>query len=464
MVRDGRVELPSSVWKTDILADIRIPRKSSENRGNYNEHQAFFQFVEALTFKVLQSRVMILTAKILIEKAGEHLGLSKQEVDYILQIDKEHVFDIVLDNGKTHRAYRVQHNNSRGPYKGGIRFHPEVDLNEVRALSILMSLKTAAVGLPLGGGKGGIAVDPRDLSEDELEQLARAYVKHLHPHIGPEQDVPAPDVNTNSQIIDWMVDEYETITGDKSRASFTGKSIEKGGSFGREAATGRGGMIAIAEYLRLTGKDPKDLTFAVQGVGNVGAFFTKLAETDLKTRVIAVSDSRRTLVVKDYNNNQNFISLEGLEDRRKGLIDDLASEHVEFLDRDAILELPVDVLVLAALGDTVVKGNADVVKAPIILELANGPVDEDAFNTLNSKDIVIIPDIIANAGGVIVSYLEWLQNKAGEKWSEDKVNDQLEEYMVKAVREVYEYSTAHNIPMKQAGLALAMKRLLESKR
>jgi glutamate dehydrogenase/leucine dehydrogenase len=407
---------------------------------------------------------MILTAQRLIERAGEHLGLSKQEVDYVLSIDQEHVFDIILKSGKAHRAYRVQHNNTLGPYKGGIRFHPEVDLNEVRALSILMSLKTAAVGLPLGGGKGGVAVDPRDLTEDEIEELARAYVRHLHPYIGPDQDVPAPDVNTNSQIIDWMVEEYEMLTGDKTRASFTGKSIGKGGSYGREAATGRGGMLSIGEYLRLTGKDPRELTFAVQGVGNVGSFFTKLAETELKGRVVAVSDSRRTLVVKDFQKNRHFISLEGLENRKKGLIDDLASPHVEFLDRDSILELPVDVLVLAALGDTVVKGNADVVKAPILLELANGPVDEDAFNILTAKGAVIIPDIIANAGGVIVSYLEWLQNREGETWPESKVNEKLAEYMVKATRESYEYSTEHGITMKEGALALAMKRLLEAKK
>lgn len=412
---------------------------------------------------MLQFNLMILTAKNLIEKAGKDLGLSKQEVDYVLNIDKEHVFDITLKNGTVHRAYRVQHNNSRGPYKGGIRFHQDVDLNEVRALSMLMSLKTAAIGLPLGGGKGGVAVDPRNLSEDELEELSRAYVRHLHPHIGPDQDVPAPDVNTNSQIIDWMVDEYEILTGDKSKASFTGKSIGKGGSFGREAATGRGGMLSIGEYLRLTGKDPSKLTFAVQGVGNVGSFFAKLAETELGARVVAISDSKRTLVVKDFQNNKDYISLEGLENRKKGLIDDLVSPHVEFLDRDAVLELPVDVLVLAALGDTVVKGNADVVKAPIILELANGPVDEDAFNTLIAKGFEVIPDIIANAGGVIVSYLEWLQNKAGESWSEEKVNEKLAEYMVKATREVYEYTKQSGMPMKEAALALAMKRLLQSR-
>lgn len=407
---------------------------------------------------------MILTAQKLIQKAGKHLGLSQDEIDYILKIDKEHVFDIKLDDGRVHRAYRVQHNNARGPYKGGIRFHPDVDINEVRALSILMSLKTAAIGLPLGGGKGGVSVDPRTLSEADLEKLSRAYVKHLHPHIGPDVDVPAPDVNINSQIIDWMVNEYEAITGDTSKASFTGKSIDNGGSLGREPATGRGGMIAIGEYLKLTGKDPKDLTFAIQGVGNVGFFFTKLAETELKTRIVAVSDSQRTLLVKDSPHNKTYLSLEGVKQQRKGLIDDMASEHAEFLDRDEILGLEVDVLVLAALGDTVVKGNVNQVKASIILELANGPVDGDALQTLEKNGQVVIPDIIANAGGVIVSHLEWLQNKAGERWTEDEVNSRLEQYMTKAIRSVYEYSKQHNIPMKEAALALAMKRLLESKK
>ena len=457
MVRDTGVEPVSSVWKTDILADIRIPR---ENRGNYTNIRVNFNLI----YGSVQSNLMILTAQHLIQKAGKHLGLSKDEIDYILKIDHEHVFDITLDGGRVHRAYRVQHNNARGPYKGGIRFHPEVDINEVRALSILMSLKTSAVGLPLGGGKGGVSVDPRTLSEADLEKLSRAYVKHLHPHIGPDKDVPAPDVNINAQIIDWMVDEYETITGDTTKASFTGKSIDNNGSFGREAATGRGGMIAIGEYLKLTGKDPRSLTFAIQGVGNVGYFFAKLAETDLGARIVAVSDSQRTLIVRDFPDNKTYLSLEGMKEQRKGLIDDLANEHAEFLDRDDILGLEVDVLVLAALGDTVVKGNVNKVKASIVLELANGPIDEDALKVLNKNNQVVIPDIIANAGGVIVSHLEWLQNKSNERWSEDKVNQQLEEYMTEAMRSVYEYSAQNDIPMKEAALALAMKRLLESRK
>jgi glutamate dehydrogenase/leucine dehydrogenase len=407
---------------------------------------------------------MIITAQRLIERAGEHLGLSREEVDYILKIDKEHVFNIVLEDGTSHRAYRVQHNNLRGPYKGGIRFHPDVDLNEVRALSILMSLKTAAIGLPLGGGKGGVAVDPRNLSDENLEKIARAYVQNLHPHIGPDLDVPAPDVNTSSQIIDWMVDEYENLTGDATKASFTGKSIEKGGSFGREAATGRGGMIAIGEYLKLIGKDPKQLTFAVQGVGNVGFFFAKLAETELGARIVAVSDSQRTLAVKDFANNNTYISVDALKGRRrKGLIDDLANSHAEFLGRDAILSLEVDVLVLAALGDAVTRKNASQVKAPIILELANGPVDDYAYNVLTKRGRTIIPDIIANSGGVIVSYLEWLQNRSGENWGETKVNQKLSDYMTAAMKEVHGYAKNHGIPHKPAALAIAMKRLLRAR-
>lgn len=406
---------------------------------------------------------MILSAQNLVTRVGKDLGLSKDDIEYLLKIDKEHVFEIDLGNGRKHKAYRVQHNNLRGPYKGGIRLHPAVNLDEVKALSILMTLKTAAIGLPLGGGKGGVAIDPRDISEEELERLSRAYVEHLHPHIGPDTDIPAPDVNTNAKIIDWMVEEYENITGDNSKASFTGKSIEKGGSLGREAATGRGGMLALAEYLRLTGKDPKELTIAVQGVGNVGFFFTKYAQDELGSRVVAISDSQRTLLVKDFQDNNTFLSVEGFDKTKKGLIDDLADEHVEFLERDSILYQPVDILVLAALGDVIVKENAQDIKASIILELANGPVDDFAFRVLKDEKI-IIPDIIANSGGVIVSYLEWLQNRAGEKWSAKEVDEKLKVYMSKAVRSMYDYSKENNTPMKEAGLALAITRILESRK
>jgi len=393
---------------------------------------------------------------------GKQLGLERSEIDYVLSIDKEHVFDITLSNGNTHQAYRVQHNNKRGPYKGGLRFHPEVDLDEVRALATLMSLKTAAVGLPLGGGKGGVSVDPRELTDAELEELSRAFVRGLHEHIGPDQDVPAPDVNTNATIMDWMVDEYEQLTGDTTKAAFTGKSLERGGSLGREQATGRGGMIVLREYLKHIQRDPRELTVAVQGVGNVGFWFAKLAEQELGVRIVAVSDSRRTLVVKDFTHNYNSLKLVEFKGHTKGLIDDLHDTHAEFLDRDALLGLDVDVLVPAALGDVITEHNHAVVKASCILELANGPVTDVAYTTLTKRRVTIIPDIIANAGGVVVSYLEWLQNRQAERWPEDRVNTELEQYLVSAVADMMDYAQRHAVNLKEAALALAMKRLIES--
>jgi glutamate dehydrogenase/leucine dehydrogenase len=212
----------------------------------------------------------------LIKQVGASLGLDEKTIEDLIKPNAEHIFDIELESGKKFKAFRVQHNNQNGPYKGGVRFHENVTLDEVQALATLMSLKTAAVGLPLGGGKGGIAVNPRNLSKKELEELSRKYVRGLSRHIGPDQDVPAPDVNTNSTIIDWMVDEYSHLTGDKTRASFTGKSIKNGGSLGRDAATGRGGVIAFSELLKHLENSNKKITYAVQGYGNVGQYFATI--------------------------------------------------------------------------------------------------------------------------------------------------------------------------------------------
>src|SRR5688500_9969659 len=224
--------------------------------------------------------IMPTTAQHIIRRAAKQLGLDEKQVQDLLRADAEHDFEIELSNGTKHKAYRVQHNSKLGPYKGGIRFHPEVDLDEVRALATLMSIKTAAVGLPLGGGKGGVAVNPKDLTDAELEELARKYAAHLSPYIGPDKDVPAPDVNTNATIIDWMVDEFQKHTGDTTRASFTGKYLDKGGSLGREAATGRGGVITLRELLKKQRREDQVITVAVQGFGNVGSFFGTIAQHD----------------------------------------------------------------------------------------------------------------------------------------------------------------------------------------
>lgn len=398
---------------------------------------------------------MLETAHATIRRAAKKLGLSDEEIEQLLAVDAHHSFDITLKNGKQFPAHRVQHNNKLGPYKGGIRFHPEVDADEVRALATLMSLKTAAVGLPLGGGKGGVTVDPKTLSPAELEELARAYAARLHPHIGPDKDVPAPDVNTNASIIDWMVDEFERQTGDTSKASFTGKSLENGGSLGREAATGRGGVFALEELLKKLGKEKDAITVAVQGFGNVGSFFGLVAEQDQpQWELVAASDSSATLLGA-------ALSAEVIDaHKKKSPLATFNDSEVSVVSRDAIIEQDVDVLVLAALGDAVTKNNMHAVKAKIILELANGPVSDEAHEYLTQQGTLVVPDIIANAGGVVVSYLEWVQNKQNEQWTEARVNQKLRDYMTRAVDEMYEKSRVLDATFKDAAFAVAIERLL----
>jgi glutamate dehydrogenase/leucine dehydrogenase len=403
---------------------------------------------------------MLDTAQTIIEEAAKKLGLNRKTIDSLLKMDAEHQFEITLNDGTKLKAYRVQHNNKLGPYKGGIRFHPNVDLDEARALATLMSLKTAAAGLPLGGGKGGVSVNPKDLSRKQLEEISRKYVQYLHPYIGPDKDIPAPDVNTNSTVIDWMVDEYEQLTGDKSHASFTGKSIKAGGSLGRDAATGRGGVIALAELLKYKGKADKPLTYATQGYGNVGSYFATVASSEHpKWKLVAVSDSSKTLY------KQSGLDAKDLADykNRSGHFSDYKGPGIKRLDEKDILGLDVDVLVLAALEDTVTKDNVKDVKARYIVEMANGPVTKTALDYLTKKDVVVLPGIVANAGGVIVSYLEWLQNKKGQKWPESKVNKLLNEYMIKAVKNMVEAAKQHNaVNLSEAAFMVAIKKLASS--
>jgi glutamate dehydrogenase/leucine dehydrogenase len=398
---------------------------------------------------------MLETAHSLIREVGKKLGLTKQQINELIAIDAEHQFEIKMDSGKTHNGYRIQHSNKLGLYKGGIRFHPDVDLQEVRALATLMSFKAAAVDLPLGGGKGGVSVNPKELSVDELEELSRKYVRHLKHHIGPNKDVPAPDVNTDPRIIDWMVDEYESLTGDTSKASFTGKSVKKGGSLGRDTATGRGGVIVLRELLSKLGKN-EPITYALQGFGNVGSFFALVARQESPSwKMVAATDS-----------SGGIYESEGLSAKELAAYKSTGGKLADYpngktISNEDLVSLDVDVLILAALGDAVTAKNAKEVKAGIILELANGPVNEPAYKALSSRGVLMVPDILANAGGIIVSHLEWLQNRAGEHWSEAKVNSQLEDYLVKATDEVYDRSASQKMTLKEAAFAVAMDRLVK---
>ncbi|HSE29871.1 MAG TPA: Glu/Leu/Phe/Val dehydrogenase [Candidatus Saccharimonadales bacterium] len=399
---------------------------------------------------------MLETAQQNIREAATRLGYSEQKIQALLEAEAEHIFEIELKNGKKFTAYRVQHSNKLGPFKGGVRFHKQVNLDEVRALATLMSLKTAAVGLPLGGGKGGVVVDPKTLSADEIEELSRAYARHLAPHIGSDKDVPAPDVNTNAQIIDWMVDEFEKTIGKKDAASFTGKSTKYGGSEGREAATGLGGAISLREFLKSKNLLNSPLTVALQGFGNVGYFFAEsIKKVAPNLKLIAIANSKNTWV------NSDGINVEG---RQKSIpqpedLDDL--KNAKILPSSEIIGVQADILVLAALEDAVTKENVDKVRADFIVELANGPISKQAEDTLIERKKVILPDVIANAGGVTVSCLEWQQNLAGETWTELSVNQKLDEVISAATQKTIRYASKNNVSLKQAAFEIALKKLLD---
>lgn len=421
---------------------------------------------------------MLKTAHQHIRNTGKKLGLSQKQIDKLLAVEAKHEFEIVLKNGKKFKAFRMQHSSARGPYKGGIRFHEHVNHDEVQALATLMSFKTAAVNIPLGGGKGGVVVDPKTLSEEELEELARGYVRYLEKHIGPHKDVPAPDVNTNPKIIDWMVDEYAKLTGDKTRATFTGKSIEHGGSEGRDAATGRGGVIVLKTLLELVarGEQPdnrihsdsgasrgdvplsKVVSYAVQGFGNVGAFFAEVAEREHPNwKLVSATDSSGGVY---DSNGLSATKLSEWKSERKRLIDYPSGSKIT---NEELISADVDVLILAALGGVVDATNQSTVKAKYILELANGPVDSSAEEGLKSRGIVVVPDILANAGGVIVSYLEWLQNLGQEHWTLEVVNKKLEEYLVPATIDIAKRAKKDKSTLKDSAFAVAVERLVSAK-
>jgi glutamate dehydrogenase/leucine dehydrogenase len=394
---------------------------------------------------------MLESAQAMISRAAHKLDWNDTKLERFLTPNAVHDFTIEADGLKL-QAYRIQHSNARGPFKGGIRFHPHVDKSEVQALATLMSIKGAAVNIPMGGGKGGVAFDPREYDDSTVEKIARGFVQNLKDHIGPDVDVPAPDVNTNAQTIDWMVDEYERLTGDQTKASFTGKSIENGGSLGRVEATGRGGVIALREFMKAQHIDPTGLKIAVQGMGNVGFYFAKLAESELGVTIVAIANSKKTF------SNQDGLDVKKRE-FSKQLAEELEHDGARVTDSDAVLSQQADILVLAALENVISPTNQADVKADIVLELANGPISDDALVQLEDRGVTVIPDVVANAGGVIVSYLEWEQNKSGKKWSEDTVNQKLDDIVSEAMKTITARAEAEGCSLKEAAFIVALERI-----
>lgn len=379
-------------------------------------------------------------------------------------------FPIEMDSGEKRifNGYRVQHNNFRGPYKGGIRFHHEVDKEEVKLLAFLMSMKTSLLNLPFGGSKGGVAVDPKSLSEKELEKLSKGYVSAIASDIGPYLDVPAPDVNTNPKIMDWMVEEYKKISEkEESLAAFTGKSLGKGGSYGRDEATGFGGFVVLREALGVLGMG-KPLKVAIQGFGNVGAHIADLLYQE-GYEVIALSDSRGGI----YSEGEGFavdLVKECKEEKGTlagcyfvGSVTDAQEKIPEggSISNEELLGLNVDILVPAALGGVITKDNVSKIKAKIILEMANGPVTPEADEILEKNGVVVIPDILANAGGVTASYFEWYQNINKEKWGKEEVLNKLTEKMALAFRKVWKTKEEFSTSLRTASYVAALEGLLE---
>ena len=395
-----------------------------------------------------------------LEKVAKIIKLKDSTVERLSKHDRvlEVNIPVVMDDGttKVFTGYRAQHCNARGPYKGGLRYAPQVDLNEVKALSIWMTWKCAVTGIPYGGAKGGITVDPTKLSQPEIEKLSRGYIRAVADLIGPDIDVPAPDMNTNSQIMAWMIDEYSRIKGSWQPATITAKPIELGGSQGRTEATGLGGVFILNELANLQGLSPKDTEIAVQGFGNVGSNFARLAY-ERGFKIVAVSDINGGIYDRkgiDINKLIKHIYQD------KKIITQFPNEKE--VDNKSLLELPVSVLVPAAIENVITKDNADNINAKYIIEMANGPVTPEADYILADKGILSVPDVLANSGGVTVSYFEWVQNRQGYYWSKEEVEKQLQGLMIKAFNEAHQSTKSLGTDMRMGTYALAVKKVADA--
>lgn len=399
-----------------------------------------------------------------VQQAADILGYSDSDIEAIKYPERELKVSIPvrMDDGTTHvfQGYRIQHSTSRGPAKGGIRFHPDVSADEVRALAAWMTFKCAVVNIPYGGGKGGVVCDPTKLSENEIRAITRRYTAAIAPLIGPEQDIPAPDVGTNAAVMGWIMDTYSMLKGHCIHGVVTGKPLELGGALGRNDATGRGVMFTTHNILGKLDISAEGTTVAVQGAGNVGSVTAKLLyQSGMK--VVAVSDVSGGI----YNPEGLDIPaiLAYLAADRRNLLKDFNEEGTIHISNEELLELDVTVLIPAALENQINADNADKIKAKLIVEAANGPVASEADPVLAEKGILIVPDILANAGGVVVSYFEWVQNIQSVSWTEDEVNKKLREIMDAAFASVWDLAQKKHTTLRMGAYLIALKRVVDAK-
>lgn len=398
--------------------------------------------------------------KKMVDKAGKSLGLDPGMVE-VLKSPKRELsvnFPVKMDDGtvKVFTGYRVQHNEARGPFKGGIRYHPQVDIDEVRALASWMTWKTAVVDIPYGGAKGGIVANPKQMSPGEIERMTRRYASEISIIIGPEKDIPAPDVNTGGREMAWIMDTFSMQKGYACPGVITGKPREIGGSLGRPEATSRGLVFTVREAAKKIGLNLKGATVAIQGYGNVGAFAHKLIERDFGAKVIAVSDSQGGIV------NEKGLKYEEVwaHKQKTGSVKNFPGTKP--ISNEAILELKVDVLLPCALENVITKENAGKIKARISGEGANGPTTFEADAILWKNGVLVLPDILANAGGVTVSYFEWVQNNYNFYWTEEEVNTKLDQIITKAFHEVWDMHEKYKCNMRDAAYLVAVKRVADA--
>jgi len=390
-----------------------------------------------------------------VEEISRLMNLGEKEVNILLNFRRIARKELEI-GGKRYLAFRALHNDALGPGKGGIRFHPNVSEDEVKSLAFWMSIKNSLMGLPFGGAKGGIKVNPKELTENEIEELSRAYIREFHEILGENKDIPAPDVYTNPKIMGYMLDEFEKIKGFHEPAMITGKPIALGGIKLREDSTSRGGFIILKEFLNLVNKDKSELKIGIQGFGNVGFNIAKMLYED-GFKIICVSDSKGGILDE---RGLNIFEVRKVKEETGSVV----NYKGERITNKELLEYEVDLLILAAMENQITNENAGEVKAKYILELANGPITSEADKILNKKGATIIPDILANSGGVVASYFEWVQNKCGNIFEDEYLEKRFEKKMKEAFKKVYEFSQEERLNMRIGAYIIAIKRILEAER